>query len=1120
MVSRLGKGAALVALGLFVWSGRGWAQTDKPRFVILLDNSMSMTQNPAGTETHGDGSESQPGCNLDGKSTAGWAYDDSKLFQAKAVVIDTISAFGAAEFALATYSRKQLGQPCSSNADCTSIVLGASCVDVPGDSSTQKFCAYSAGNSYRECASGTSCVGCANPSDTNDLVFDWGSFDCTSSTCSFARGCIGGQVVVGFPSAGQNNLVDIYHWIDGKEDLPPFTASSNRELRGVTMTPLASAIDSVRAWLTDASQTAIGAGAGLLSQSQAARDPHAACRPYNIILITDGEDTCSPNTTVDPVTAAATAYTAGVNVYVVGFGTGYSTVLANMAMAGSGQKQSAYFASNRADLTANLGDILIKAIPKPKCHCDAGCYDEAAAFPLKGQPCSVGIGRCKRQGVYACNPAGDGVVCSDSASCSSTPLAAGTPVAEQCGLLAGCLAPTAADCADENCDGAIDEGLSCACSSKPELCNGLDDNCNGVVDDITPVACGKKVGACTTGVTACVSDGAGGKQIVCQGAVTPTPEVCDGIDNDCDGVVDEFTRACYPAGASGCTYDDATKAWKCVGACSAGLQLCSAGAWQACVGAVTPTTEIACDGIDNNCDGRVDENNPTAADVCYPSGVAGCDQTSGKCVGQCAFGHLACAANKMGTTCSGARVPTLESCNGKDDNCDGQVDENFPTLGKPCNQQSCQGAGEYVCNSSGTGVECTVSDQGPTPEVCDGRDNDCDGLIDEPPGPGEPAMPGVGVACGSDVGECKSGLSTCTGGKIVCDSVGPTAEICDGKDNDCNGSVDDGVVPPGDSCNPAGMTAGQPMVGECRPGTFACHGSEGWQCQGGVGPATEICDGKDNDCDGVIDNNAACAAGYVCLAGACVPTCTEGGEQYPCPADRFCKDGACMLKACAVKPCPAGTVCQADGTCVDPCAKVSCLPGATCANGVCVDCYSKGCAAGLACIDRQCIVDPCAGKSCGKGDLCNGGVCLPSCAGVVCVAGQVCTNGACAQSACAQGCDSDSFCDAATGACRPTPCAGIACPAGRVCLNTTGLCTDDPCEKVHCGAGQLCIVRDDGTPDCKIPAATGMVVSAQTSGNGAFSCSYASPGGETSSAAVMLSALVGLVLWSRRRHQR
>jgi MYXO-CTERM domain-containing protein len=64
-------------------------------------------------------------------------------------------------------------------------------------------------------------------------------------------------------------------------------------------------------------------------------------------------------------------------------------------------------------------------------------------------------------------------------------------------------------------------------------------------------------------------------------------------------------------------------------------------------------------------------------------------------------------------------------------------------------------------------------------------------------------------------------------------------------------------------------------------------------------------------------------------------------------------------------------------------------------------------------------------------------------------------------------------------------------------------------------------VRDDGAPDCKIPAATGVTVSAQTSGNGAFSCSYATAGtSKTSSATVMLSVLLGLVLWSRRRRQK
>jgi MYXO-CTERM domain-containing protein len=1102
-------------------AGRARAQTDKPRFIILLDNSTSMTQNLVGVETHGDGSEAHPGCNIDGTSTAGWAYDDSKLYLAKAAVIDTISAFGAAEFALATYNRTLLGGTCAGDSDCTSSVAGASCVAVPGVGTAQKYCAYHGSQSY-ECLSGSTCTTCASSSLSNDLVFDLAAFTCP---CAFPN-CIGGQVIVGFPSGGTSNLIDIYHWIDGKEDLPPFSITSNREIRAVTLTPLASALDSVRAWLTDASKTGIGVGAGLLSSNATARDPRAACRPYSIILVTDGEDTCSPNPQSDPVNSARSAFNAGISVYVVGFGTGYSTVLDSMAMAGSGQRQPAYFASNRADLAANLGDILINSIPKPKCNCDATCYDQAAAFPLKGKPCTVGVGRCKRQGFYACNAAGDGVVCADAAACGATALVAGTPVAEQCGTLAGCQAPTAADCADENCDGSIDEGLSCTCTSMPELCNGLDDNCNGIVDDIAQVACGLDLGACKPGLTACVSDGAGGQKVVCQGSVGPTAEICDGIDNDCDGIVDMFARSCYPSGATGCSYDDAKKTWSCVGACATGMQVCSAGAWQSCVGAVTPATEIACDGLDNNCDGHIDENNPLASDSCYPPATAGCTfDTTGKtwtCVGACAVGHQACAGNKMGLTCTGARVPIAESCNGKDDDCDGQIDEDYPTLGQPCNEQSCQGAGRFVCNAAGTGVECTVTSTGPTPEICDGIDNDCDGQIDEAPGPGEPAMPGVGVVCGSDVGECKTGLSACTNGKIVCTAVGPTPEICDGKDNDCNGSIDDGLVVPGDICNPEGIASGQALVGECRPGTFVCRGTEGWKCQGGVGPAPEICDGKDNDCDGVIDNSASCAAGYVCVTGQCVPTCTEGGEQYPCPADRFCKNGACIVKACAQKPCPAGMICQDDGSCVDPCTKVTCLEGATCVNGVCVDCYSKGCPAGLTCIGRHCTVDPCAGKTCAAGQFCKAGVCVPSCAGVVCAAAQVCTKGTCAKSTCLQTCDSDSFCDVSTGACRPTPCSGVACPAGTVCLKTTGLCANDPCEQVHCGQGQVCVVGNDGSPDCAIPVVAGVVIRTQTAGSGVFGCSCSLASAVPSDhrgwlEVLALVAVAGIVLRRRRR---
>jgi hypothetical protein len=1114
VANRLGCCGTLISLAALFVAAPSFGQTDRPRFIILLDNSASMTQNVSGIETHGDGTDAHLGCNLDGKSTAGTAYDDSKLYQAKAAIIDTISAFGSAEFALAVYSQTTLGQACSRDSDCS--LSGAVCTLVPGAGTSQKYCAFHGGAGYIECASAGSpdCLNCANPSGSNDLMLEWGAFDC-SKTCAYAQGCTGGQVIVGFPSAGTSNLSDIYRWIDGTEDPPPFAAGSNREIHAITATPLASALDSVRGWLTDASKTGIGPSAGLLSTNPAARDQRASCRPYSIILITDGADTCSPDPAKDPVTAADAAYRAGINVYVMGFGlksSPVSQVLDSMAKAGSGQVRSAYFPSSRTELTALLGDIMLSSIPKRKCSCDATCYDGTDAFPLKGKPCNVGVGRCKRQGVYTCNAAGDGVICAASASCGATPLTPGDPAPEQCGTLAGCLAPTPADCADENCDGNIDEGLTCSCSSKPEVCNGIDDNCDGIVDNIPEVPCGLAIGACKPGVTTCGSDGKGGQTVVCKGQVGPSPEVCDGIDNDCDGVVDQIARPCYPASTVGCSGD--ANAWSCVGACKTGMQVCSAGVWQSCVGAVVPATEIVCDGIDNNCDGRVDENNPSATEVCYPTGTAGCDMATGKCIGQCSLGHWACASNKSGLVCVGAHTPITELCNGKDDDCDGLVDEDFPTLHQPCNQQSCQGAGEFVCNAAGTDVECTVSATGPSPEVCDGRDNDCDGLIDEAPGPGEPAMPGVGVPCGSNVGECKQGLSVCTGGKIVCSSVGPTAEVCDGKDNDCNGSVDDGVIPPDTSCNPDGIPAGQGIQGECKPGTFVCRGSDGWRCQGGVGPTPEICDGKDNDCDGKIDNNATCPAGYVCINGGCVPTCQEGGEQYPCPADRFCKNGACLIKECVLHPCPSGQICQYDGSCFDPCSK--CTVGQTCDHGVCTDCYSTGCPAGQACIARQCKVNPCLDKTCPSGQFCSAGSCVPGCTGVVCDAGLTCSKGTCVKPACLSTCDAESFCNAATGACIGKPCASISCRVGKVCVNATGQCADNPCEQVGCPTGTSCVVLDDGTADCAAPVVAGIATTARTSGGGMFSCSLAERARPGLSGLAILG-LAGLLIGRRRR---
>ncbi len=1090
------------------------AQGDKPRFIFILDNSTSMTESVAGTLTHGDGSQSQPGCDVDGKSTGGWKYDDSKMYLAKSAIIETISAFGAAEFALATYARTLLGQPCETDSQCTSISAGTSCVDLPEDATSQKYCAYKMGESYVECSSGVGCLRCAEPSDGNDRIFEKRQLEC-GRTCGYSATCPGAQVIVGFPSSG-SNLADIYRWIDGVEDLPPFKVDSNREIRATAWTPLAGSISSIKDWLLNADRSEVGAGAGLLSKDATARDARAACRTYNIILVTDGADTCALDMFNDPVTAAADAYKAGINVYVVGFGTGQSDWLSRMASAGSGGKKTAYLADSRTSLAAGLGDIIVSSMPTPRCNCDSTCYDDSIWFPLKGKPCSIGTGRCKRQGVYTCNAAGDGVVCAAGAACGATPLVEGTPSLEVCGDTPGCLAPTAADCADEDCDGQIDNGLTCGCAYKPEICNGLDDDCNGVVDDIAAASCEGGVGECRPGTLVCVDDGIGGKTTKCQGAQAPQAEICDGKDNDCDGVADGIRQECFPAGEQGCSFDTTSKKWSCKGVCVTGVQNCLAGEWKECLGTRVPQAEIACDGLDNNCDGQVDENDPKASVGCYPAAAVGCDASTGKCVGVCSLGRQMCQTNPVSgkgeLTCAGAVTPIQELCNSRDDDCDGSVDEDFPTLGQACNEKSCQGAGKLVCSSSGRDVECTVKSMGPTPEICDNLDNDCDGKVDEV----EDGMPGVGVSCGSAVGECRPGTSVCTAGRISCTDKGPSVEVCNGLDDDCNAKVDDGVAPPGEACNPDGLASGAAIQGECQPGRFTCQGAAGWVCSGGVGPVDEVCDGKDNDCDGDIDDAADGGPSAVCLNGECVPRCRE--VEQPCAADRYCSNGLCLVLACRLNPCKPHELCNSVGQCYDPCEGKICAPGATCEKGHCQDCYSRGCPAGQICHKRECVADPCATASCGAGEFCSDGKCLPNCALVTCEKGQTCRKGQCQVDPCmGVACPSGYVCDAGNGACKPRRCSAVACASGEVCIEEgSEKCVSDPCEVVRCQSTELCVVQPDGSAECELLSKPTVEVAQMKPGSrGLFGCSY---GGGNAPGALLWILLV--LPWLARRQVR
>ena len=434
-----------------------------------------------------------------------------------------------------------------------------------------------------------------------------------------------------------------------------------------------------------------------------------------------------------------------------------------------------------------------------------------------------------------------------------------------------------------------------------EVCNGVDDNCKNGVDELGAKGCivyyadkdGDGIG--DTALSKCLCKSEAPYTATAKGDCDDTkpeakpgaPEVCDGFDNDCNGQVDEM-------GADGCKVYYIDKDGDKFGSPASAACLCALGGdYNVTKGgdcadddkAVYPGAQEFCDGLDNNCNNSVDEENAIGCVKYLKDGDKDGFGVSNvaKCLCKPTYPYTEFQGNDCDDNVASINPKANEVCDTIDNNCDGVTDSAGAEGCSPFfidkdkdGFGSIYGVPKCLCEPSGiysTNLIGDCNDNDPkvypkAPEYCDGIDTDCDNILDPKNAIG--CKPYFADFDGDGYGSQNSSLCMCgpdapyttTKGSDCNDqnaSISPGAtESCNSVDDNCNGQTDEGAAggqnwyldQDGD-----GYGTGNPIAicNGPKPPYSALKGGDCNDTDKGINPgASEIpCNGVDENCDGV-----------------------------------------------------------------------------------------------------------------------------------------------------------------------------------------------------------------------------------------------------------------------------